>query len=136
MNFARSLGVRSFGMLLGATVLALAGCSDDAAPTDAQPAETAGNGVCLPTAQIDHTEIVNESAIVFFMKDGKAYMNTMRIPCSSLKMEDGFAYTVDVAEVCSNSQTIRVLRSGNFCELGQFTPFQPPKVPGAPTPAQ
>ena len=135
MSFARRVGTRKFGMLLGAAILALAGCSDDAPATDAPPAETAGNGVCLPTAQIDHTEIVNESAIVFFMKDGKTYMNSMRIPCPSLKMEDGFAYTADVAEVCSNSQTIRVLRSGNFCELGQFTPFQPPKMPAAP-PAQ
>ena len=129
MDFAHSLGTRSFVMLLGAAILALAGCSDDAAPTDAPPAETAGNGVCLPTAQIDHTEIVNESAIVFFMKDGKAYMNAMRIPCPSLKMEEGFVYETDVAEICSNSQTIRVKNSGNFCELGQFTPFQPPKVP-------
>lgn len=116
-------------MLMGAVLLALAGCSDDepAVTGDSGPA---GNGVCLPVSQIDHTDIVNESAIVFFMKDGKAYMNTMRIPCSSLKMEDGFTYMTDAAEVCSNSQTIRVLRSGNFCELGQFTPFTPPKVPG------
>ena len=129
MSFARRVGTRNFGMLIGAAILALAGCSDDPAATDAQPAETAGNGVCLPTAQIDHTEIVNESAIVFFMKDGKAYMNTMRIPCPSLKMEEGFVYETDVAEICSNSQTIRVKNSGNFCELGQFTSFQPPKIP-------
>ena len=129
MSFARRVGTRNFGMLIGAAILALAGCSDDPAATDAQPAETAGNGVCLPTAQIDHTEIVNESAIVFFMKDGKAYMNTMRIPCPSLKMEVGFVYETDVAEICSNSQTIRVKNSGNFCELGQFTSFQPPKIP-------
>jgi hypothetical protein len=123
---------RNFGMLMGTAILALAGCSDDPAPTDTQPAEVAGNGVCLQTSQIDHTDIVNDSAIVFFMKGGKAYMNTMRIPCSSLKMEDGFAYVNDVPEICSASQTIRVLRSGNFCELGQFTPFDPPKIPGAP----
>jgi len=132
MSFARRVGTWNFGMLLGVAILALAGCSDDDAPaTDAQ-SEPAGNGVCLPTGQIDHTEIVNDSAIVFFMKDGKAYMNAMRIPCPSLKMEDGFAYLADVAEICSSSQTIRVLRSGNFCELGQFTPFQPPKVSAAP----
>jgi hypothetical protein len=135
MNLASRAGTLNFGMLMTAAILALAGCSDDAPATDAQ-AEPAGNGVCLPTAQIDHTEIVNDSAIVFFMKDGKAYMNTMRIPCSSLKMEDGFAYIADVPEICSASQTIRVLRSGNFCELGQFTPFAPPKPPIATTQAQ
>jgi len=122
-------GGNGLGMLMGAALLALAGCSDD------EPAVTGdggppGNGVCLATAQIDHTDIVNDSAIVFFMKDGKAYMNAMRIPCSSLKMEDAFAYMTDAAEVCSNSQTIRVKNSGNFCELGQFTPFTPPKVSG------
>jgi hypothetical protein len=37
-----------------------------------------------------------------------------------------------VPQVCSNSQTIRVARSGNFCELGQFTPFQVSKMPEAP----
>ena len=122
-------GGSGLGMLMGAALLALAGCSDDE-PAVANDSDAPGNGVCLTVGQIDHTDIVNDSAIVFFMKDGKAYMNTMRIPCSSLKMEDGFAYTTDTAEVCSNSQTIRVLRSGNFCELGQFTPFTPPKVPG------
>ena len=122
-------GGSGVGILMGAALLALAGCSDDA-PVVSNDSGPAGNGVCLQTSQIDHTDIVNESAIVFFMKDGKAFMNTMRIPCSSLKMEDGFAYTTDAAEVCSNSQTIRVKNSGNFCELGQFTPFTPPKIPG------
>ena len=118
------------GMVMGAALLALAGCSDDE-PAVANDAGSAGNGVCLATAQIDHTEIVNDSAIVFFMKDGKAYMNAMRITCPSLKMEDGFVFETDAAEVCSNSQTIRVKNSGNFCELGQFTPFTPPKVSDA-----
>jgi hypothetical protein len=112
---------------MGAALLALAGCSDDE-PAVANDAG-AGNGVCLATAQIDHTEIVNDSAIVFFMKDGKAYMNAMHISCPSLQMEGAFVYETDAAEVCSNSQTIRVKNSGNFCELGQFTPFTPPKVP-------
>ena len=123
-------GSYGVGMLMGAALLALAGCSDDE-PAVAKDAGGAGNGVCLPTAQIDHTEIVNDSAIVFFMKDGKAYMNAMRIPCPSLQMEGAFVYETDAAEVCSNSQTIRVKNSGNFCELGQFTPFTPPKMPGA-----
>ena len=128
-------GVYGVGVLMVAA-LALAGCSDDE-PAVANDSGPAGNGVCLQTAQIDHTEIVNDSAIVFFMKDGKAYMNAMRISCPSLQMEGGFAYENDVAEVCSNSQTIRVKNSGNFCELGQFTPFTAPKMPdAAPAPAK
>ena len=118
------------GLMMGAALLALAGCSDDE-PAAANDAAAAGNGVCLQTAQIDHTDIVNDSAIVFFMKDGKAYMNAMRISCPSLQMEDAFTFLTDAAEICSNSQTIRVKNSGNYCELGQFTPFTPPKMPDA-----
>jgi hypothetical protein len=116
-------------MLMGAALLALAGCSDDE-PAVAKDANPAGNGVCLQVSQIDHTDIVNDSAIVFFMKDGKAYMNTMHISCPSLQMEGSFSYMTDAVEICSNAQTIRVKNSGNFCELGQFTPFTPPKVSG------
>jgi len=119
---------------MGAAMLALAACSDD------QPAATASarpnnNGVCLRTEDIDHTEILTDSAIIFYMKTGKPYVNTMHFPCPSLKMEDGFDYVTDFPEVCSNAQTIRVLRSGTFCELGQFTPFDASKLqaPGAPT---
>ena len=126
---------RNLAALLVFGVLALAGCSDDAPPSEEQGLP-AGNGICLAVAQIDHTEIMNESAIIFFMKDGKAYTNAMPMPCPSLVMENGFTYLNDVPEVCSNSQTIRVARSGNFCELGQFTPFQPPKMPAASPPTQ
>jgi hypothetical protein len=114
--------------MLGAAILALAACSDDPVVADAQAGQ-AGNGVCLQTAQIDHTQILNDTAILFFMKGGKIWLNTMSIPCPSLTMEDGFGYVNDVLEVCSNSQTIRVARSGNFCELGQFTPFVAPTIP-------
>ena len=133
MNLAFWLRTRNVAVVMGAAVLLLAGCSDDPVPND-EPSPTAGNGVCLQTSQIDHTEIVSDTAILFFMKGGKTWVNTMQIPCSSLKMEDGFAYINDVPEVCSNSQTIRVLRSGGFCELGQFAPFDVPKIPGAPAP--
>jgi hypothetical protein len=123
---------RNLAALLAFGVLALAGCSDDAPPPAEDAGLSAGNGVCLPVAQIDHTEIMNDNAIIFFMKDGKTYTNAMPMPCPSLAMEKGFAYVNDGLDVCSNSQTIRVLRSGNFCELGQFTPFQTPKLPEAP----
>ena len=123
--------MRNSTLMLGAIVLALAGCSDDPVADDTAAAAK-GNGVCLQTSQIDHTEILNDTAILFYMKTGKPYLNTMHMSCPSLKMEDGFAYESEIQEVCSNSQTIRVLRSGNFCELGQFTPFDVPKVPEVP----
>ena len=120
---------REMMVLLGVAMLALAGCADDTATTDAGGTGGGSNGVCLQASQIDHTSIVDDSTIVFYMRTGKPYVNKLRIPCSSLKIEDGFAYETDSSEICSASQTIRVLRSGNFCELGQFTPYEAPAKP-------
>lgn len=117
----------SIGLAVAAA-LALAACSGDEQVADAA-SKTAGNGVCLPTTQIDHTEILNDSAIIFYMKGGKPYLNTMAFPCPSLKIEDGFTFVADFSEICSNSQTIRVVRSGNFCELGQFSVYEPVAKP-------
>lgn len=115
--------------MMGATILALAGCSSDEPVVADNATGPAGNGVCLPVAQIDHTQILTDNAILFWMKDGKTWVNTLPISCPSLTMEGGFTYVSDPLDVCSNSQTLRVLRSGNFCELGQFEKFDPPKTP-------
>ncbi len=124
----------SFRLSLGLIIaggLAVVGCSDDPAP-DQTSASAGSNGVCLQTSMIDHTAILSDSAIVFYMKGGKPYLNTLTFPCPSLKFEDGFTYEADFPEICSNAQTIKVLRSGTFCELGQFTAYDPAKPPAAP----
>jgi hypothetical protein len=123
---------RKFGLLYGLVGIAagglmLAACSDDAEVADSGIPKS--NGVCIKTTDIDHTEIVNDSSIVFFMKTGKPYLNTLRFPCPSLQMEGGFKYETDFPEICSQAQTIRVDRSGNFCELGNFTVFDVPTPP-------
>ena len=123
---------RSRAVFLALGLLALAGCADDTPPPDeTSSGAPVSNGVCLAVPQIDHTEIMSDTAIIFVMKDGKTYTNTLPMPCPSLTMENGFTYLNDAVEICSNAQTIRVARSGNFCELGQFTQFQASKLPPA-----
>ncbi len=107
--------------------LALAGCSDDEQASTTPAAS--GNGVCLQSTDIDHTAILDNKTIIFYMKNGHPWKNSLHFDCPSLQIEDGFAYESDFSEICSNAQTIRVLRSGNFCELGQFTPYQAPPKP-------
>jgi hypothetical protein len=110
-----------------AALLLLAACSDD--QPEVTSANPPGNGVCLDKGQIDHTDILTDGAILFYMKAGKIWQNTLRFDCTGLKLENGFSYENDANEVCSNQQTIRVLRTGAYCELGQFTPFTPPALP-------
>jgi hypothetical protein len=106
-------------------------CSDDEAPPTTASNISGGNGICIRTDFIDHTDIPDDKTIIFHMKGGIAYRNSLQFACTSLKNEGGFTFITDFPEVCSNAQTIRVLRSGILCELGQFTPYAPPPASAA-----
>jgi hypothetical protein len=118
--------LRDLSVLAGAAILTLAGCSDDPEVITTNPP---GNGVCLQRSLIDHTDILSDNTILFYMKDGKIWQNSLRFACPGLKLENGFGYEADASEICSNMQTIHVLRSGGLCEIGQFLPFTPPVLP-------
>ena len=91
-------------------------------------AETAGKPVCIHSSDIDHTEVPDSRTILFFMRGGKVWKNTLMNPCVGLKF-DGFVYApTPPDEICSNMQTIRVLRLGSVCMMGAFTPYTPPKA--------
>ncbi|HLG89761.1 MAG TPA: DUF6491 family protein [Alphaproteobacteria bacterium] len=129
---------------LGCVVLA--GCMNNdeartarAYPTQpgATPAATKGNNVCIQTYQIDHTTIPDDNTILFYMKGGKIWKNTLPYRCPDLKFQGGFQYTTDINEICSNLQTIRVINQGggpflgSVCQLGEFTPYTPPPKPSS-----
>jgi hypothetical protein len=95
---------------------------------DAPPAASAPS-VCLEPSRIDHTTVLDDKTILFKMRDGTIWRNDLPQKCYSLKIENGFAYEVQGDSICSNLQTIRVLRSHNTCFLGAFTPYTPPAPP-------
>ena len=77
---------------------------------------------CVLIAQIDHTQVVDDRSILFFLKGGEVLRNTLQDKCVGLKMSDrGFTYVVRADEVCGNLQTIRVNDTGEICNLGPFT---------------
>lgn len=84
--------------------------------------------VCLQTYRIDHTSVLDSKTIIFHMKDGKQWKNTLMNACPSLNFH-GFIMNVRGGsdEVCSNQQSIKVLESGNICMMGEFTPYTPPE---------
>jgi hypothetical protein len=83
--------------------------------------------VCLSTRNIRSTTPKDDgTAITFKMQDGSVWRNDLRGRCPDLKF-DGFAWTIRNPDgsVCENEQTIRVLRSGQICQLGKFTQVTP-----------
>ncbi len=82
--------------------------------------------VCLKSHYIDRTTVLSPTTILFRMKGGKVWRNTLRTPCPGLKF-NGFAYVLrGDDEICGGMQTIRVLQTHAICQLGPFTPEPAP----------
>ncbi len=79
------------------------------------------SNTCLMTHRIDNTKVVDAKTILFRMKDGKVWRNTLQTPCPGLLFE-GFVYVAHNDQICGNEQSIRVLRSHEVCMLGPFAP--------------
>ncbi|HTT82692.1 MAG TPA: hypothetical protein VMF67_04365 [Rhizomicrobium sp.] len=99
------------------------------------PAPTTGVGpVCLrpfssPQDTINHTHVLDPQHVLFYMRDGKVWLNTLKERCPGL-MFHGFSFVTPEDDVCANSTPIKVVESGETCTLGPFTPYAPTS-PGA-----
>ena len=49
-------------------------------PAYAQSSTTMGDTTCLKTVLVDHTEVKDASTIIFTMKDGAVWKNTLKNP--------------------------------------------------------
>jgi hypothetical protein len=113
-------------------LLAVLGVASAQAQPAANSPTDSGRGapVCIrpfdaPRGNLDHTHVVDRQTILFYMRDGKVWKNTLRTPCMGLLFH-GFEFVTHQDEVCSNAQSIRVITTGEVCQLGPFTPYTPP----------
>ena len=102
----------AIGMLLGAASASTAG-SD-------LPAVTVGPA-CLEASLVDSTGVIDDRTILFHMRNGTVWKNTLRQSCANLKFRRGFSEVVRSGEICANKQIISVLGTKNTCQLGHFT---------------
>jgi len=94
-------------------------------PAQLVPATSPKSDVCIDAGHIDHTVVVDDQTVLFFMRDKIVWKNTLPQRCPSLKFEGSFANEVRGDEICSNRQMIRVLQTGTWCSLGAFTAYTP-----------
>jgi hypothetical protein len=81
--------------------------------------------VCLYVRDIQRTETPDDRTILFHMRDGKVWRNTLRTVCPMLKFSS-FTEVLNNEQVCANQQFIRVTLTGDQCVLGDFTPVAAP----------
>ena len=82
-----------------------------------------GKPVCLEINRIDHTEVLNDHQILFYMHGKKVWLNTLSNRCTTLTRQDGFVWDSSLPKYCENVELIHVLRTGQVCQLGAFTPY-------------
>jgi hypothetical protein len=83
-------------------------------------------GVCIHADEIDHTQVLNDHQVLFYLRGNKIWLNTLQGSCSTLPIEEGFAMMSDFSQFCANAQTIRVVNTRQVCSLGEFTPYEKP----------
>ena len=100
--------------------------STPAAAESAKPATTD----CIDLIRIDRSEVVDDQTILFHMKGGKVWKNTLPYKCPRLGFEKAFSHKTSINRLCS-IDTITVLDTtarlpGASCGLGKFEAYTPP----------
>jgi hypothetical protein len=113
--------MRFLALTLATTTLAA--CAALRQPGSVENANAAP--ICLPSYNIDHTDIPNDSTIIFTMRDHTVWKNTLTYPCYGLRLDTrGFTYEpTDPGSdtICSNLVIIHTNTDHNVCSLGEFT---------------
>ena len=84
---------------------------------------------CVPLRSIRNTDIVDDRNILFYMRDGRIYLNRLTHRCPGLRVADSFMYRTSLSQLC-NVDIITVLNNLGFgflpgasCGLGMFRPI-------------
>ncbi len=112
---------KSLKILFGSALLASSALALSAAiPVQAQ--STQGGNICLNVTEIRSSQAVDNRTIIYRMKDGKVWRNTLAAPCPELVSFSAGAYSQELHTdyLCANTQQI-TLKSGMVCQLGEFT---------------
>jgi hypothetical protein len=89
---------------------------------------------CIGTNRIRRTDVLDSQHILFKMRGGKKYLNTLSHKCGQLGFYEAFSYEIHGSQLCS-VDTITVLNGGAVpgpvCGLGTFEEIEKDKVEDA-----
>lgn len=88
-------------------------------------ASAADGPKCLQAQLVDHTHVIDPSNLLFYMKDGKVWLNHLPTACDSLRLH-GFVIHGQDMDLCSG-QGITLIKTGQACVLGDFASYRSPK---------
>jgi hypothetical protein len=112
--------------IIAALVLAQSLGSAGAQPVPYGPPSEGAGPRCLRIYDITQTKALDPQTILFRMRDGRVWLNSLHGSCPGLKY-DGFEYATTASDICANMQSIHVLETRQTCLLGEFSPYAPPR---------
>ncbi|HEY8520659.1 MAG TPA: hypothetical protein VIN61_11310 [Gammaproteobacteria bacterium] len=119
----------SVAPMLAAAVLAAAGGSRHVAAQEGDDRQTGEVRNCIDLRSIDHTRVVDDDTLLFYMRGGVIYRNDLPNRCPQLATEERFMYRVALDQLC-DIDVITVLSDLGFgfvplasCGLGKFQPI-------------
>ena len=121
----------TFKKWLGVIGVSLAAAGSFAAENSAP---TGSSERCIQIKDIRRTEVVDDSNILFYLRNKQVYNNRLPHRCGGLAQADAFKYETSQSELC-NVDIISVLNSstgellpGASCGLGLFEPVDPKSI--------
>ena len=75
---------------------------------------------CLSISQVTRTSVPDQQHLVFYMRDGKVWENTLKQTCPGLNYSPWAWVVQGTSTVCANAQSLRVTQTGAVCTLGAF----------------
>jgi len=83
--------------------------------------------MCLETARIKETRILDDQTILFEERGGAFYLNRLPVRSPGLKIAGGFSYSTSIAKLC-RQDSIKVISPGSAptstALLGEFVQFK------------
>lgn len=99
-----------------------------AIPLQQGVAATGESTACLQLRRIDHTHVVDDQNILFYLRGDNIYLNHLENPAIGLDVNEPFMYETSVGRICENDfitvleRSVFGLRRGASSTLGRFEP--------------
>ncbi|GEM_PF-1384579 len=109
-------------MLISLVLAAVLSVSETSAETSAETLAVTTRD-CVTTYNLRSTAVLDDQTILFQLRDGSVWKNTLDFSCPSLGFREAFSYVSRGSQLC-DLDTIKVFEpygnSGVTCGLGKF----------------